>query len=252
MIKLNQINNRFVFSEMRWECDEITKVINEYYGNLRKPFSYLTVFEIYKDYTIDNSKWCIIFDIRVPGATIGYVKCKYDGKIVEIKIYNDFCEDDTLSYAFNTYVVGQYIDSRELSKIKFVYDNISINYKVDKQIIWFIANFLYHLDLDYVESIRSQFRTGYCLHFAMMLKDLFKTGEICWYAPYGHMIYMHNGIPYDIEGINTSDCKYYIPISYIQEGIRDFVRIPGVIFDASEDYIQKVIAQYEIDNGITN
>ena len=31
----------------------------------------------------------------------------------------------------------------------------------------------------------------------------------------------------------SSDCDYYIPVSYIEEGLKDFKRVPGEIFNAS-------------------
>lgn len=250
MIILNQKPNPLLV-EMRWECDDITKVINEYYKVDREKWSYLMIFDITKDGNVYDDNSIITFAVRYPGKTIGCIKCDGIGRIIQADFYDEDCKDSYLNTVFKN-LEGIHIDGTELSKIKFVYNNTSINGKANKQILWFIANFIYHQTsyTDAPKHISQQFRSGYCLHFAIILKTLFETGEICWAAPYGHMVYLHDGIPYDIEGINTSDCEYYIPISYLKKGIKDFIRIPGVYFNASEEYIQDIIKRFKEDNNL--
>ena len=260
MIVLEQLKF-FNFSEMRWTCSDITGPIDEYFKidkneNLEY-WSYLMLFEISKDFRICGDKECITFAIRHPGSTIGYIKCNGSGRIIDSEFYKSSCVDDDYSIceALEN-LKGQYIDLIELAKIEFVNDTNKINYKADQKILWFIANFLY-LQSDncnphdkITNAIHNQFSNGYCLHFAIILKTLFKTGEICWAAPYGHMVYVQDNIAYDIDGISRSDCEYYIPISYIKKGIKDFTRVPGQFFDASEEYIQDAIERYKKDNNI--
>lgn len=81
-----------------------------------------------------------------------------------------------------------------------------------------------------------------------MLQNAFQRGTISWCAPYGHICWVdENGTPYDIYGVCDSECVYFIPVSYIQEGLADFLHIPGKKFDASELYIQYAISKFESD-----
>ena len=52
----------------------------------------------------------------------------------------------------------------------------------DKDVISFIEGFLGDHEI-----IWQTFTAGYCYYFAVMLKDAFQRGEICWCAPYGHI-----------------------------------------------------------------
>lgn len=245
MLDLKQ--SKFV-AEMRWECDEITGIINKYYKIKREHWAYLMVFEVTGNYMINTiDDHFITFAVREPGRTIGYIKCDDLGKIVGAKFYK---EDATeLVKAFED-LVGKYLCDSELAKIYFVNRCIKMYPKAKEQILWFIANFVYHQGYhdDSSGFISKQFRAGYCLHFAVILKSLFKTGEVCWCAPFGHIVYLQDGVPYDIEGVNDSECDYYIPISYIKDGIKDFVRVPGIEFNASQEYINNAIEKYKKDN----
>lgn len=98
------------------------------------------------------------------------------------------------------------------------------------------------------EAIRHTFRAGYCYYFAVMLKTAFNRGEVCWCAPYGHICWVDvDGIPYDVEGVCESDCDHYIPISFIKEGLIDFLHVPGKEFGASKEYINEAIERYKTE-----
>lgn len=145
------------------------------------------------------------------------------------------------------------IAEREKLIKNFVNNNVSFCQKADSEVLEFIANFLYHgvprIELETsAESVRSTFRAGYCYYFAAMLQAAFGRGEICWAAPFGHIVWMdENDVPYDIEGVNDSECDYYIPISHIGEGINDFKHVPGGGFGASAEFLDEVIAKYLAD-----
>lgn len=110
----------------------------------------------------------------------------------------------------------------------------------DKQVLSFINDFR-----EDDKSIRQKFCSGYCYYFAVMLKDAFHRGEICWCAPLGHICWVDdNGVPYDIDGVCDSDCNFFIPIRYIREGIEDFRHVPGREFNASREYIQNAIQTF--------
>lgn len=131
---------------------------------------------------------------------------------------------------------------------KMIEEAIKHEPKADKIVLGFIYDFLYHIcdtDKD-VELTRVKFRAGYCYYFAVMLKAAFNRGQIVWCAPYWHIAWQdENDVVYDIEGVNHSDCDYYIPVSYIEEGLKDFKRVPGEIFNASPEYIKDAILRYE-------
>lgn len=149
-----------------------------------------------------------------------------------------------------------YIEKREILTDKFIKENLKYCPTANEQVLKFIADFLYHgvpeIDLEVsAESIRSTFCAGYCYYFAHMLLEAFSRGTVCWAAPYGHMVWVDiDGNPYDIEGVNFSDCQYYIPCSYLGGHVDDFKHVPGVTFDASKEFLESVIKKYEEDNNI--
>ena len=87
----------------------------------------------------------------------------------------------------------------------------SVHPKSDEQVLHFIYDFRTMQKSEAAEeAIYTQFESGYCYYFAHMLKLAFKRGEVCWAAPYGHMVWVDDdGIPYDISGVvnNTTDQK---------------------------------------------
>ena len=116
---------------------------------------------------------------------------------------------------------------------KFVEDNLKFYPDASKEVLRFIADFLYHgvlkIELkDSAESIRSTFRAGYCYYFALMLNKAFGRGCLCWTAPFSHIVWMDtDGTPYDIEGVHSGENEYYIPIEYLGESIQSFMHVPG-------------------------
>ena len=63
---------------------------------------------------------------------------------------------------------------------------------------------------------------------------------------------MKDNIPYDIEGINNSDCEYYIPEKFLGNAKKDFLHIRGVANNTTEEQIQEIIEtykKYRIYNG---
>lgn len=122
------------------------------------------------------------------------------------------------------------------------------------QVLQFITDFATHCcdtEEEY-EIIRSTFRAGYCYHFAVMLKAIFKRGVVCWVAPFGHFVWVdNNGVPYDIEGVNYGDQLYNIPEWYLGDMIKDFTHIPGeVIPTVTDDDMVRIIRKYEDDRGL--
>lgn len=126
--------------------------------------------------------------------------------------------------------------------------------KTDEKVLAFIGNIT---DYHYPNSLKQDavyelFSSGYCYYFAVLLKEAFGRGEVSWCAPYGHICWVDdNGHPYDIYGTCDSESTYYIPVSYIKDGLADFKHIPGEAFDASEEYIQDAIQRFERDLRIS-
>lgn len=121
--------------------------------------------------------------------------------------------------------------------------------EVDLQILQFIADFVYHADN---QSTYHLFSQGYCYHFALILKNTFNKGEICWVAPFAHFIWLYNDIPYDINGIYDGESKTFIPEKYLGHAINDFKRIPGIIHNAQQNGINKIIKKYLNDKEKQN
>ena len=124
--------------------------------------------------------------------------------------------------------------------------------EANKDVIDFIVDFNWHNGESSImqEVIRRQFRAGYCYYFAVILKEAFERGLVCWCAPFGHLCWVDDdGIPYDIEGVCETECDYYIPVEYISEGLADFKHVPGKEFGATKEYIEDAIKRYEKDHN---
>lgn len=122
--------------------------------------------------------------------------------------------------------------------------------KADEIVLAFINNVAcyHHADLMKQSAVYELFSSGYCFYFAVMLREAFQRGEVCWCAPYGHICWVdNNGLAYDIYGICDAPADYFIPVSYIKDGLADFKHVPGEAFDASEEYIQDAIQRFERD-----
>lgn len=124
---------------------------------------------------------------------------------------------------------------------------------VDSQVLQFITDMVSCAakNGDEYEVVRSMFHAGYCWHFATMLKNTFKRGEVCWAAPLGHFVWVDdNGVPYDVEGANFGEQDYHIPESYLGDALKDFMHIPGETYSISKEEIVDIIRKYEDDNNL--
>lgn len=58
----------------------------------------------------------------------------------------------------------------------------------DKTVIQFITDAITSVDRKNSDDVLYDFfHSGYCYYFALMLKEAFGRGQICWCAPYGHI-----------------------------------------------------------------
>lgn len=97
---------------------------------------------------------------------------------------------------------------------------------VDMLVIEFIADIRYHQGDDYVETVRDLFRSGYCWHFAHILRDSFRRGRVCMAAPDNHMVWMDDNIPYDIDGVYTRKALCFIGEEELGDYLDGFIHIP--------------------------
>lgn len=124
---------------------------------------------------------------------------------------------------------------------------------VDEKVLTFITQLMcvYASNEDEYEIIRGTFRAGYCWHFAHLLKTTFGRGEVCWAAPFGHIVWVDdNGVPYDAEGANFGEQIYHIPEKYLGECLNDFKHIPGGDHKSTKKELTAIIRQYEDDNKL--
>lgn len=141
------------------------------------------------------------------------------------------------------------MNTQEILKLKvkeYVEDALQCQPKADKKIIQFITEFRLAGGLSETEeeAIRMAFRCGYCYYFAVMLKTAFPDGEICWAAPFGHIVFVYQNIPYDIEGVYWGEEEEFIPICWLKDGILDFMHIPEKAYNMTEQEIAKIICMY--------
>lgn len=100
------------------------------------------------------------------------------------------------------------------------------------------------------EHLRQLYRSGYCWHFAHMLRDTFNRGTVCLAAPFSHMVWVDdNGAPYDVEGTYVGDACLFIPESYLGEYLDSFKHIPGRDSTEDVDTAIKIIKSYTADTN---
>lgn len=130
---------------------------------------------------------------------------------------------------------------------KFIDDNLRFYPKANKNVLTFIANFLgcHGTDASNVEHLRATFHAGYCYYFAVILKTAFQRGEVCWVAPFGHMVWQDtDGMVYDIEGVYSGESEHFIPYQMIGDGIWDFMHVPGLEYNMSQEELDSIIKKY--------
>lgn len=133
-------------------------------------------------------------------------------------------------------LVKQYHPKADDTVLKFIFDFLNMQYAPhDTRRSDIIVNGIY-----------TQFANGYCYYFAQMLQTAFHRGEICWTAPFGHIVWLDdNNVAYDISGCNDSECQYYIPVFMLGDMLKDFLHIPDDDYNASEQEIANAILEWE-------
>lgn len=102
-----------------------------------------------------------------------------------------------------------------------------VNGSFSDPVIRFINEFRANLPVIEQETIRKQFRSGYCYYFAKMLQAAFPKGEPVWCAPFGHIAYRYDGRVYDVDGVYDGNRKdnpdFFVPLRYIGDYLKCFL-----------------------------
>lgn len=120
----------------------------------------------------------------------------------------------------------------------------------DPKVIEFISGVLFHGALrvttnDSVETIRSLFEAGYCYYFAKMLEDAFPGGIACLCYPFGHVVYVYEGVAYDIGGVTDAEYESFIPLTWMRDGVNDFRHVPGIKCSLTADKLEDLAQKYK-------
>lgn len=123
-------------------------------------------------------------------------------------------------------------------------------------IVRFIAEILFKPGTN-PESTTNLFESGYCYHFAVILKDIFKDGEIMLAFPLGHIVYMDSaGFAYDISGPyepSLHDIEYFIPVSFLgSAALVDFTHSTKSGFTITDFHMPKDFHEWAKDNMMTD
>lgn len=123
-------------------------------------------------------------------------------------------------------------------------------------IIRFIADFIFTPGTDTNSTCRL-FDSGYCYHFAVILKDIFEDGEIKIAFPLGHIVYMdHAGFAYDINGPFEpslyDDVKCFIPVQFLGPALVDFTHSTKSGFTITDFHMPKDFHEWAKDNMMTD
>lgn len=119
----------------------------------------------------------------------------------------------------------------------------------DRQVLSFIAGILTATGdkEDDVDRILTMFRQfGYCYYFASILKTAFRRGRVCWAEPYGRFVWIDDksGTPYDIGGVCTDKCDLVMPDTGFGDMLDNFLRIPGVGHEMTNEEIHECVRNY--------
>ena len=126
----------------------------------------------------------------------------------------------------------------------------------NSKVLEFIFDMINHqATVESVDVIEMLFSSGYCYHFATILKNLF-GGEIMWHKYHGHIVWCESDtqICYDVHGVfidyNEQDI---IPISVLGDvGLESFLHRgydKKYSTDEITSYVQARVNEYEKKMG---
>jgi hypothetical protein len=110
----------------------------------------------------------------------------------------------------------------------------------DWKILTFISDVVFHSGEAGYETIRQLFAAGYCYYFALMLESAFPGGVVCLCWPYGHVVWVKDGLVYDVDGLSSAEYDLLIPVSELGEALDDFRHVEGLGFCATAEDVQEI------------
>lgn len=116
-----------------------------------------------------------------------------------------------------------------------------------EEVFKFISDFTMYLEANGVYScnLGHVFVTGYCYHFAHILKAAFRRGEVYICAPNSHVVWRDvDNRYYDFDGEYVNHSVTYVPVTDPVSHWEDFARNGIEHEGATEEDIQYLIAKY--------
>lgn len=133
-------------------------------------------------------------------------------KVYDVKEYYDKCENTASLY--NKYSMDMWI-KQQAEK--------NGNARVD--VLTFIWRFVTHdKEAESFRVIEHQFTTGYCYHFALIMKGMF-GGKIVCHKGHGHILWQdRNKVIYDVQGV-YSDYRLsdIVPVSALGSELNNYL-----------------------------
>jgi hypothetical protein len=139
------------------------------------------------------------------------------------------------------------VENKSIKQLKeeWIQALVKVEPRTDREVLKFIAGIRYHAGEKCEDAYHSLFMSGYCYYFALMLKDAFGRGELCYLWDEGHIVWKdENGIAYDYDGGFVTKENLLVPIRYFGDGMYDFRHIPGKSCNASREFIDKCYEKF--------
>lgn len=129
-----------------------------------------------------------------------------------------------------------------MTKQEFLNEQLNRFKGANEKVLEFIIDARLSQGKENEDAIRSFFTAGYCYYFAVMLREAFQSGTICYVADKAHIVFvdgidLDNDYAYDIDGVFFEyGERDLIPIKEMERKIWDFIHKPGVVsgYDRSE------------------
>lgn len=120
---------------------------------------------------------------------------------------------------------------------------------VNITILKFIHDILNHCEpeSEQNEGVYKLFASGYCYYFAKILQTAFPGGTIVWCAPYGHIAYRYQNVIYDAHYVYDGEAVLFIPVNNMGDTIQDFLHIPNIAHNTTQEEITQMILQAKQD-----
>lgn len=196
------------FEEIRISTDDKKSIAEKTGTNLLNNCTFLIAY---------NQYHFAILDIN----TIGFLQGLMDDIILS------FSEDKKVYNVYDYYRKFENNNglAQQLSFDSWLKEQMKKNRKVKVEILNFIWKFVTHdKNPDSFRVIEHQFTTGYCYHFAIIMKKMF-GGKIVWHKGHGHILWQdRNKVIYDVRGVY---CHYnpdeIVPLSELGDDIEDYL-----------------------------